>query len=113
MSTDDNDPAVFIISGIPVDDEVNRAYAKSLVRSGTEPPPFPRPYKDSVVFTCEHCDGRVNIGPRSVAARLDYLARGLDPIIMCLMCVAVMTKEDKLDVSIVQLTNQTSDESWQ
>lgn len=77
-----------IITGIPVDDPVNRAHAAA---HGAQHIPWPVPYRDSVLMDCWLCSGRVYVGPELRKARVRAVGAGDDPPVLCLLCAALAT----------------------
>jgi hypothetical protein len=94
-----------IITGIPVDDPVNRAHA---ARHGAQDIPWPVPYKDSVQMDCYLCGGRAWVGPELQKARTRAVDAGDDPPVLCLLC-AVLATGGEMPV-IVKLTDKKAGE---
>jgi hypothetical protein len=90
-----------IITGIPVDDPVNRAHAAA---HGAQDIPWPPPYRNSVQMDCYLCGGRVHVGPELQKARTRAVDEGDDPPVLCLLC-AVLVTGGEMPV-IVKLTDK-------
>jgi hypothetical protein len=90
-----------IITGIPVDNPANRAYAAAM---GAQDIPWPPPYRDSVLMDCYACGGRIYVGPELQKARTLAVDSGDDPPVLCLLCVAVITGGDGM--TVVSLTDK-------
>jgi hypothetical protein len=94
-----------IITGIPVDDEPNRARAAALGFEG----PWPGPYRDSALMDCDLCGGRCHVGPKLQEARILALATGDDPPVLCLFCASA-ARAQGLTGSVVKLTDKKAGE---
>jgi hypothetical protein len=80
---------MFIVSGIPVDDAKNRAFAQRMGAAGI---PWPPPYKNSVLARCQDCDGKVYVGPL-LQARREAMTKAGEPFrLLCLLCAALESR---------------------
>jgi hypothetical protein len=95
-----------IITGIPVDNPVNRAHAA--LNGVPDDVPWPVPYRNSVLMDCYACGGRVHVGPELQKARTIAVDVGDDPPVLCLLCTAIITAGD--DPVIVKLTDKKTGE---
>lgn len=92
---------LLIITGIPVDNPVNRARAAAFGAQGI---PWPPPYRDSAQMDCYLCGGRVWVGPELQKARTRAVDQGDDPPVLCLLCAALATAGE--EPVIVKLTGK-------
>jgi hypothetical protein len=90
-----------IITGIPVDDEANRARASALGFEG----PWPAPYRGSALMECDMCGGRCHVGPKLQEVRILALAAGDDPPVLCLFCASLASAQG-LTGLVVKLTDK-------
>lgn len=95
---------VFIVGCIPVNDARNRAYAQRMGVGGT---PFPPPYRNSVLATCEDCGGSVHVGPNLQASR-EAMTRDRKPFrLLCLICASLEARSGS--VALLQLSGKRSE----
>lgn len=99
-----------IISGIPVDTAENRERVRSLL--GVDPVvlPWPRPYLDSVPSGCQMCDLQIWIGPTVYEKMLELIAHGRDFVVFCLICCAILARDEADSVEMITLTDKKEGE---
>ena len=93
-----------IVSGLPYDNAENRARVAEL---GVSVPTWPAPYKNSLQTACEDCGAAMWLGPETHTMYLNLIARGDTPLVLCLLCCALLAKNG-VDVGIVTLTGKDS-----
>lgn len=73
---------------LPVDCHENREYFVSL---GAGDVPFRPPYKNSTKMLCQGHDGPVWLGPEQRKKRRELLKQGMRPLVLCLLCAALLS----------------------
>jgi hypothetical protein len=96
-----------ILTGIPVDNPVNRRY---VALRGAGHMPWPLPYKNSVQMDCYECGGRVWVGPEVQLTRTAAVDAGQDPPVLCLLDAFLYAKSIGADITIMSLTDKKQGE---
>jgi hypothetical protein len=99
-----------IISGIPMNTVENRELVRQLLNTDPDKLPWPQPYLDSARDVCQNCGLAIWIGPEVHRMMLNFIARAVEFRILCLICCAMLARDESSLIKMTILTDKKEGE---